>query len=274
MSTIADIKQKNYTNAYQLPSHWVNDWLLQVIDKPANALITDSDYTLCDDELFAFNEGIKKMQSGMPYAYLVGYADFYGERFLVNDGTLIPRPDTELLVELAINTLQNKQSPAVLELGTGSGCIAISIAKNLPTACVVAVDICPNALTVAQKNAKRLSVSNCSFINSDWYASIKGSSFDLIVSNPPYIAKDDSHLPALTSEPIGALVSKNDGLFDIDVIAKGAVSYLNHQGLLMIEHGHTQKNQVQSIFKKYGLTDIKTYQDYGGNDRVTTGAYK
>lgn len=273
MTTIADIKQKNRTNAYQLPSHWVTDWLLQVIDKPANALITDGDYTLCGNELLAFNEGIKKMQSGTPYGYLVGYTDFYGERFLVDNSTLIPRPDTEILVELAITTLQDKPSPTVLELGTGSGCIAISIAKKLPTACIVAVDICSNALKVAQKNAKRLSVSNCSFVNSNWYANLN-TSFDLIVSNPPYIAKDDPHLPALIGEPMGALVSDDGGFFDIDAIAKGAISYLNHQGLLIIEHGHAQKKQVRAIFKKYGLTNINTYQDYGGNDRVTTGAYK
>lgn len=275
MTTIADIKHRNRTNGYYLPTHWVNDWLLHVLSQPINFLITNSDYTLTHSELTTFTKGITTMQYGVPYAYLVGYANFYGERFLVDNSTLIPRADSELLVQLAINVINHatKSSVSVLELGTGSGCIGISIAKNAPTAKVLAVDICPKALAIAQKNAKQLLVDSCTFIQSNWYTALGDATVDIIIANPPYIAKDDPHLSNLTCEPMTALVADDNGLSDIHTISKGAVSRLNVGGLLMIEHGYNQAHQVQAIFKTYGLTDIVTHKDYGGNDRVTLGVF-
>lgn len=278
---IKHIKQQLAINYQSLPDHWVTDWLLYVIDKPNSFLITDVDYKLTDSEQLKFNDGIVQMQAGKPLAYLTGKQAFWSLDFMVNEYTLIPRPDTEVLVETVLNWINNEEWQQettfdLLDLGTGSGCIAISLAHELANTNnhwqVTAVDLSNKALEVAKQNAKLNKVSNIEFVKSSWYMELqKNIKYKVIVSNPPYIDKADEHLTSLTAEPITALVADDKGMADIEYIVANAKTYLQKNGLLAIEHGYNQAELVQAIFTKYGFGKVTTIQDYGGNDRLTMG---
>ena len=291
--TVEQIKQqaeKLATDA-AVPQFWITDWLLYVIDKPALFLMTDADYQLSATELEQFHSGVTKMQQGTPLAYLTGQQEFWSLDFAVNEHTLIPRPDTEVLVEQVlhwINTQPNVQSDSIankrlLDLGTGSGCIAISLAHELKLANklkqvswqVVAVDLSTEALKVAQHNALSNAI-DIEFIHSSWYKALSTQGeqlFDVIVSNPPYIDEADEHLAGLLAEPISALSAPNHGLADIEHIIKYAPKYLQEGGLLAIEHGFDQGLAVHQLFIDNNFINIKTIQDFGGNDRVTLGQF-
>lgn len=252
-----------------------NEQLLQaILQKNRSFLISHDDYCLTKDELTRYQNAVNQWQQGKPLAYILGYQGFWKHDFLVNQHTLIPRPDTELLVETVLNFIQRNslsRNLQILDLGTGSGCIAISLAFENPKAIVTAVDFSADALTIAKKNAKNIGITNVQFLQSDWYQALKSQTFDIIVSNPPYIDPNDLHLTALSDEPITALIADNHGLADIEQIVKNAKGYLQPQGLLAIEHGYNQGRAVQAIFTQYRFKDIKTIKDYGGNDRVTLG---
>lgn len=271
---LKDIKHIIHHNHYALPAHWVKGWLLHCINKTATFLITDDDYTLTHQEYQKFHFGIQQMQAGTPLAYLLGVQAFFGHEFMVNEHTLIPRPDTEILVEKVLDFVKNnhKTTGKILDMGTGSGCIAISLAKALPKFDIVACDYSIHALEIAKKNTNNLQANNCTFVQSDWYQNITGK-FDIIVSNPPYIAKDDGHLDKLNKEPITALVADNNGLSDIEHIITHASNHLYSDGLLVIEHGYNQSLAVQALFRTANFQDIATQKDYGGNDRISFGRY-
>ncbi|MGP9557364.1 peptide chain release factor N(5)-glutamine methyltransferase [Psychrobacter sp. AOP7-A1-24] len=285
ISTIRQIKQQiqqltNDDADNQLPSFWLTDWLLHVIEKPAVALMIEEDYKLTDSEVARFNAGVAKMQQGIPLAYLTGQQEFWSLTFSVNEHTLIPRPDTEVLVEQVLNWINDRStyfsSKRLLDLGTGSGCIAISLAHELRHANwqVVAVDLSSEALKVAQYNAVRNNIANVEFVQSSWYQALPASDeqrFDVIVSNPPYIDETDEHLVGLKAEPISALSAPNQGLADIEHIIQQATSYLCTGGLLAIEHGYDQGDAVQQLFLDSGFDSVHTVKDYGGNDRITLG---
>ncbi|MBH0085242.1 peptide chain release factor N(5)-glutamine methyltransferase [Psychrobacter sp. SCQQ22] len=287
-SNIRQIKQHiqqwmNEAENSKLPSFWLTDWLLYVVDKPAIALMTDEGYQLTDSEFEQFNAGVAKMQAGIPLAYLTGQQEFWSLTFTVNEHTLIPRPDTEVLIEQVlgwINTQSNRAGDSrpkrLLDLGTGSGCIAISLAHELKQANwqVVAVDLSSEALNVAQHNAVSNNVANIEFIQSSWYDSLPtddSQRFDVIVSNPPYIDEEDEHLARLIAEPISALSSPNQGLSDIEHIVQTASQYLRVGGLLAIEHGFDQGVAIRQLFLDNGFESVHTVKDYGDNDRVTLG---
>lgn len=255
-----------------LPYHWLENWLLFVLNKDKSFLITDGDYVLSDDECIRLYEGITKMQSGTPLAYLIGKQGFFGYEFVVNEHTLIPRPDTEILVKMVLDFVSHHaiKNTRILDLGTGSGCVALSLAKVLPNCSVAAVDFSQQAIQIAHQNRELLGVHNCQILLSDWYENVEGK-FDVIVSNPPYIAKDDEHLTHLTAEPITALVADDNGLSDIKTIIKGAKNHLTKGGMLAIEHGFNQGDDVQKLFGLLGFVDVQTIKDYGGHDRVTLG---
>lgn len=292
--TVQQIKQQAVATAKDLavPAFWITDWLLYVIDKPAVFLMTDEDYQLSATELAQFNVGVTKMQQGTPLAYLTGKQEFWSLDFIVNKHTLIPRPDTEVLVEQVLQWIsaQDKESASnatasnkrLLDLGTGSGCIAISIAHELKLADklkplsweVVAVDFSAEALEVAKYNATANKVHNVEFFQSSWYSELSTDNtqlFDVIVSNPPYIDEADEHLAGLLAEPISALSAPNHGLADIEHIIKYAPQYLRKNGLLAIEHGFDQGSAVRQLFINNDFHHIQTIQDFGGNDRVTLG---
>ena len=294
--TIGQIKQQiqqltNEAASSHLPSFWLTDWLLFVIDKPSSFLITDENHQLTDSELAQFHAGVTKMQQGTPLAYLTGQQEFWSLNFKVNQHTLIPRPDTEILIEQVLTWI-NSQPKSVdddnkpkrlLDLGTGSGCIAISLAHELKQSCqnssteswqVVAVDLSSEALKVAKHNAMVNEVADIEFIQSSWYDALSTQDeplFDVIVSNPPYIDEEDEHLARLVAEPISALSAPNHGLADIEHIVQQAPQHLRKGGLLAIEHGFDQGLAVRQLFLDNSFDFVHTVQDFGGNDRVTLG---
>ena len=292
--SVSQIKKNDYGD---LPAHWVSDWLLHVLQKSPSFLITDGAYQLTEAEQAQFNTGIAQMQAGTPLAYLTSKQAFWSLEFEVNEHTLIPRPDTEVLVEQVLDWItQHKNSLSVsndkpivapyqlLDLGTGSGCIAISLAHELATIYpkqwqVTALDFSTEALAVAKRNAQLNRVSNIEFLHSDWFSVLNGSEttekplFDVIVSNPPYIVDNDQHLDKLKAEPLSALVAPDNGLGDIKQIVEQARDYLVRGGLLAVEHGYDQGELVCQMFTDFGYAQVKTLKDYGGNDRVTLGIY-
>jgi release factor glutamine methyltransferase len=295
-ATIGQIKQQiqqlaNAAASSHLPSFWLTDWLLFVIEQPSSFLITDENYQLTDSELAQFHAGVTKMQQGTPLAYLTGQQEFWSLNFKVNQHTLIPRPDTEILIEQVLTWINsqpksvddNKKPKRLLDLGTGSGCIAISLAHELKQSCqnssteswqVVAVDLSSEALKVAKHNAMVNEVADIEFIQSSWYDALSTQDeplFDVIVSNPPYIDEEDEHLSRLVAEPISALSAPNHGLADIEHIVQQAPQHLRKGGLLAIEHGFDQGLAVRQLFLDNSFDSVHTVQDFGGNDRVTLG---
>ena len=295
-ATIGQIKQQiqqlaNAAASSHLPSFWLTDWLLFVIEQPSSFLITDENYQLTDSELAQFHAGVTKMQQGTPLAYLTGQQEFWSLNFKVNEHTLIPRPDTEILIEQVLTWINSRPKSVdddnkpkrLLDLGTGSGCIAISLAHELKQSCqnssteswqVVAVDLSLEALKIAKHNAMVNEVADIEFIQSSWYDALSTQDeplFDVIVSNPPYIDEEDEHLARLVAEPISALSAPNHGLADIEHIVQQAPQHLNVGGLLAIEHGFDQGLAVRQLFLDNRFESVHTVQDFGGNDRVTLG---
>jgi release factor glutamine methyltransferase len=246
--------------------------LLQTAAKVSRAwLIAHENDTLAANIHAEFQALLTRRLQGEPIAHILGHREFYGLDLTVTADTLIPRPDTETLVEAALAKIPDNSNHAVLDLGTGTGAIALAIAKNRPQASVIAVDASMAALAVANKNAQNLAVSNVRFITSNWFESLADERFDVIVSNPPYIAQDDIHLSQgdLRFEPISALASGADGLDDIRHIVGNCLIYLKPQGWLMLEHGYDQAEAVADLMADTGLVGITTIKDLGGNDRVT-----
>lgn len=226
------------------------------------------------DEIERVSPAIKRRQQGEPVAYIVGTREFYSLEFAVNPAVLIPRPETELLVDEALARIPAETAATVLDLGTGSGIIAVTIAHHRPRALVTAVDASAPALAVAQQNANQHAPANVTCCLSDWYQALPGNRlFDVIVSNPPYIVAEDPHLARgdLRFEPISALTDHADGLACIRTITQGAVDRLKPDGWLLFEHGYDQGQAVRHLLQQYGFIKINTLQDLAGIDRVTLG---
>ena len=209
-------------------------------------------------------------------AYILGEREFFGLDFKVTPATLIPRPETELLVELALQRIPARGHFRVLDLGAGSGAIALSIAHARPEAEVVAVDASEAALQVARANAAHLGVHNASFRQSDWFAALDGQRFDLIVSNPPYVAAGDMHLGQgdVRFEPLSALASGPDGLDDIRCIIGEAVDHLEKNAWLMLEHGYDQASAVRALLQQNGFEEVYSVKDMAGIERVSCGCLR
>lgn len=222
-----------------------------------------------EDKFFSL---INKRKSGYPIAYILGYKEFFGLRLKVTEDTLIPRPDTETLVEKALAF--NPQGK-VLDLGTGTGAIILALKSELKASIdAYAVDLSKKALEVASFNSQKLNLP-VTFIQSNWFSKLGDLKFSMIVSNPPYIQKDDIHLTqtSLPFEPIQALTSEEDGLLDIKLICKEAKDHLENGAPLLIEHGFNQGEKVRAIFTEQGYKNVATIKDLGGNDRVTFGSF-
>ena len=210
---------------------------------------------------------------GEPIAYILGQREFFGLNLIVTPDTLIPRPDTETLVETALDKIPTDTPFTVLDLGTGTGAVALAIAEHRPEAQVTAIDASSGALDIAKRNANQLDLTQVDFRLSNWFSALEGERFNLIVSNPPYIEQHDIHLTQgdLRFEPMSALASGTDGLDDIRQIVDNCLLHLDPQGWLMLEHGYNQAHLVTDLMAQSGLIDITTIKDLGANDRVTIG---
>lgn len=234
------------------------------------SIYVDKDYLLSNDEQEGIEEFINHKKDGLPLDYILKKSFFYGNEFLVDQRVLIPRSETELLVD-HINTLNFPDNIKILDAGTGSGCIGISIAMHNPNIQVYGLDYSAKSLEVAKANKNYFELNNFSLIHSDWLSSIKDRSIDFIVSNPPYIDSQDIHLKDLIHEPALALVASDSGLGDFKVISQQASLKLRKGGVLIFEHGYQQASEVSKIMKKNGFNNIETFKDHQSHPRITKG---
>lgn len=243
--------------------------LAHILGKPKEYLIAHDDEELPDTTLMTFDVYVSMRLDGVPVAYLTGRQEFFGRYFTVDHNVLIPRPDTEVLIEQALIVAPEK--PEILDMGTGSGCIAVTLAKECPGARVTATDVSEEALAIARGNAEALG-AEVEFRKGSWWEAVpEGARYDLIVSNPPYIRSDDEHLPALRHEPQGALTDSGNG----PLLPRGNRSPCDEppppRRLASRRARLGQAPDVAALFRSVGLAAVRTVRDYGGNDRVTMG---
>ena len=247
--------------------------LAHALGRSRTWLLAHGDDDIARDNATRFLALVERRATGEPVAYLTGSRGFWTLDLVVTPATLVPRPETELLVELALARIQVDAEARVADLGTGSGAIALAIAKERPRARVVATDASGDALGVARENAERNRIGNVEFRQGDWLAPLAGETFGLIASNPPYIALGDPHLEEgdLRFEPASALSSGVDGLDAIRSIVRDAPAHLCTRGWLLLEHGWGQGEAVRVLLREAGFVEIATERDLEGRDRVTLG---
>lgn len=245
-------------------------WLLHLLGWSRTRLFTDAERRLDAAQWQQLRAGLQRLRDGEPLAYLTGVQGFWSFDLQVAPTVLIPRPDTERLVELAVQHLPVGQPVRVADLGTGSGAIALAIARERPLAEVLAVDRSAAALRVAAANRAALGLRNVALLRADWTAALAGGGFDLVASNPPYLADDDPHLgrDGLEREPREALVAGADGLDDLRRIVADAPRLLRPGGWLLLEHGHEQGAAVRALLNERGFVAVETTRDYAGRERV------
>ncbi|WP_094752099.1 peptide chain release factor N(5)-glutamine methyltransferase [Psychromonas sp. CD1] len=244
-----------------------------VLQKESVYLMTWPEKHLTESQQKAYEVLLVERIKGVPVAYLTGIREFWSLPFKVNNSTLIPRPDTEILVEYALKICSPQAR--ILDLGTGTGAIILSIASELPNARCSGVDFNADAVQLAIENRQILKLNNVNIYQSDWFSQVEGR-FDLIVSNPPYIDKNDHHLGEgdVRFEPLSALVAPQKGLADIRIIVADARSHLNENATLMIEHGFEQGKEVRNILRLFDFDEIKTVHDYAQNERISMAIYR
>lgn len=247
--------------------------LAHVLQKNRSYLFAHDDEKINDIHYASYLQLITQRSQGVPIAYLTGTRDFWSLTLKVNAHTLIPRHETERLVELALELVPDQQDTQILDLGTGSGAIALALAKERPHWKITACDYSEKALEIAKENAHNLGITNVSFYHSNWFEALPKIQYQAIVSNPPYIAENDLHLTQgdLRFEPLNALASSQEGLADLQYIINHSYNYLLPNGLLLLEHGYDQKTQVRAILNKIGYRSIHCWQDILGHDRVSGG---
>ena len=269
-STITQALHQSYSKIASIDARML---LQSVLNVNHAHLIAHPDQVLTPDQEQEFSALTSRRVNGEPIAYLVGEREFYSLRFEVTPAVLIPRPETELLVDQALERIPMLQSCKVLDLGTGSGAVAIAIAKHRPLASTTAVDFSDDALIVARVNAKYHDATNVCIVAGDWYTGVAGEEFDLIVSNPPYVADGDPHLGQgdLRFEPLTALVAGSDGLDCVRRIIDSATDHLTPGGWLLLEHGYDQSEACCQLLKGAGFGEVFSCSDLAGVMRVSGG---
>ncbi|QAU23349.1 peptide chain release factor N(5)-glutamine methyltransferase [Dyella sp. M7H15-1] len=249
--------------------------LAYALSKPRSWLIAHADDMLSAEHAVAYTVLVEQREAGEPVAYITGRRGFWTFDLEVTPATLIPRPETELLVELALDRLPHDADAKVLDLGTGTGAVALALARERPRTQVMATDTSTEALAVAQRNAERHGIKNVSFVHGDWFTPLGERCFDLIVSNPPYIESHDPHLNQgdLRFEPMSALASGQDGLNDIRRIIRDAGRHLVQQGWLLFEHGWNQGDAVRMLLSNASFANVLTMRDLEERDRVSGGCW-
>jgi release factor glutamine methyltransferase len=244
-----------------------------VLNKPRAYLLTWPDTELSDDQSTKFNLLLERRMHGEPIAHILGERGFWSLDLKVTPDTLIPRPDTERLVELALEIIPPQAQWNILDLGTGTGAIALSLAKEKPSCFITATDQSIAALNVAEENAQYNKITNIEFIQSDWFSRLDNLQFNLIVSNPPYIRVNDPHLQQgdVRFEPLSALTSGEDGLDDIRIIINNSQKHLTEKGALLIEHGYDQADAVCDLLKAAHFKKVQNFKDDNDNPRVSVG---
>ncbi|MCS3430218.1 peptide chain release factor N(5)-glutamine methyltransferase [Klebsiella sp. BIGb0407] len=245
-----------------------------VTGKSRTFILAFSETALTDLQYSQLEILLARRIKGEPVAYLIGEREFWSLPLRVSPATLIPRPDTECLIEHALTCLPSHPCH-ILDLGTGTGAIALALATERPDCQVTALDVVPEAVALAQSNAEFLAVTNVKMLQSHWFSALGAERFALIVSNPPYIDSDDPHLSEgdVRFEPKSALVAENHGLADIEILVSQARDFLEPNGWLILEHGWQQGAVVRQLFLNAGFEDVSTGKDYGDNERLTSGRY-
>jgi len=243
--------------------------LCQAIDVPRNYLFAHPEDELDDASLARFTKSVERRLDGEPMAYITGTREFWSRELQVSPATLVPRPETELLVDLALREIPRKAEWQLLDLGTGSGAVAIALAAERPLCSVTAVDVSAAALNIARENARQLMLGNISFAEGNWTAPVAGRRFNVIVSNPPYVRSDDPALLALRHEPLAALAAGPDGLDAIRVLAAECGAILADDGALLLEHGADQADEVAALLAARGWCEVTCHNDFAGLPRVT-----
>lgn len=248
-------------------------WLLEhILGVDGVVLKFRLEQDLTDIQEQAYLAGFARIEQGEPLAYVIGSQPFWTLDLKVTPDTLVPRPDTEILVETVLK-LPLAANANIVDLGTGTGAIALALASERPQWQVTATDIYPPTLEVAKENAIRHGLVDVQFACGTWFEALNPQKFDLIVSNPPYIDPEDVHMQKLKSEPERALIADHQGLADIETIIVEGKTWLKSNGWIVLEHGYDQGQKVREIFNQQGFSQIQTIQDYGGNDRVSLGQY-
>ena len=247
--------------------------LAHVLDRDRAWIAAHGDESISRDQANAFETLARRRRDGEPVAYLTGRREFFGLDLEITQDVLIPRPETELLVERAMSWIAPDAAVRVIDLGCGCGAVTLAIARERPRSRVLGADVSPAAVELAQRNATRLAITNASFTVSDWFEGVAHEAFDVIVANPPYVADDDRYLKEgdLRFEPPLALTPGSDALAAIRTIVDAAPSHLAPLGCLALEHGHDQSPAVQALFAKAGLGDVRSWRDLAGIFRVTSG---
>ncbi len=243
--------------------------LCHSIDLPRSYLFAHPEDVLDEKTFSRFDALLRRRLSGEPMAYITGVKEFWSHELLVSPATLVPRPETELLVDLALREIPRKAEWQILDLGTGSGAIAIALAAERLMCEITAVDISDAALAIARENARQHSLGNIRFAQGSWADPVRGRQFDLIVSNPPYVRAGDAALAELRHEPVEALAAGPDGLDAIRALAADCGRVLKRGGTLLLEHGADQYDDVAAILAASGWTDISNHADFAGHPRVT-----
>ena len=247
--------------------------LCSVLKKDRSFLRAWPEHELDQQQTHSFQEKLQQRLQGKPVAHILGERGFWSLNLNVTSDTLIPRPDTERLVELALDIIPENAQWKILDLGTGTGAIALSLAKEKPNCFITATDQSFAALEIAKQNAEKNQISNIEFIQSDWFSNLENTQFDMIVSNPPYIKETDPHLTQgdVRFEPLSALTSGADGLNDIRTIIKNSLQHLKTKGALLIEHGYDQADAVCDLLKAAKFTNVSDFKDDNDNPRVAIG---